>query len=228
MRKKACVLLSGGLDSVVSAFYTQKYKAAVEFCLFFDYGQKAFIQEKKACEYYANLLNAKLYTIKLPFLKEITGTALVNTHSVPSIDLNDLQDNSITTQSMLDVWVPNRNGLFLNIAGSFADSKNIDFIIAGFNKEEAQTFKDNSKSFINSINKCFKFSTLISPTVYSPFYSKDKSYMIKTALKLNIPLNRLYSCYNGYKKMCGICESCVRLKRALSNNDIAFNHYFEI
>jgi 7-cyano-7-deazaguanine synthase len=228
MRKKACVLLSGGLDSVVSAFYTKKYKADISLCLFFDYGQKAIKQEKKASQYFADRLNAEFHSIKLPFLKKITGSSLVNTHSVPAIDFEDLDNTSITTQSMIDVWVPNRNGLFLNIAASFSDSKNIDYIVAGFNKEEAKTFKDNSIEFIKSINKSFKYSTLNKTQVYSPFYSKNKADMIKSAVKLGIPLEKLYSCYNGQKKMCGICESCLRLKRALSDNDISFSKFFQL
>ena len=228
MRKKACVLLSGGLDSVVSAFYTEKYKADIKICLFFDYGQKAARQEKKSSKFFAEMLNAEFHSIKLPFLNQITGSSLVNTHSVPTLNAEDLDNTSITTQSMIDVWVPNRNGLFLNIAASFADSKNIDYIVAGFNKEEAITFKDNSIEFIKSINKSFKYSTLNKTEVYSPFYSKNKTDMVKTALKLGIPLENLYSCYNGQKKMCGICESCLRLKRALSDNDISFSKYFQL
>ena len=64
--------------------------------------------------------------------------------------------------------MPNRNGLFLNIAGSFADSENYDYILIGANKEEAQTFPDNTIDFINAINKEFEYSTQKKPKVCAP------------------------------------------------------------
>lgn len=228
MRKKACVLLSGGLDSVVSAYYTKKYKADIDFCLFFDYGQKALKRERKAAEFFSKELDARLITVKLPFLREITGTALVNSHSVPNVNMENLDDIQVTTQSMIDVWVPNRNGLFLNVAASYADSFKTDYIVVGFNKEEAVTFKDNSIEFIKISNKAFKLSTLFQPEIYSPYYGKDKDFIVKSASRLKVPLEKIYSCYNGYSKMCGVCESCIRFKRALGNNDISFSRFFEI
>lgn len=227
-KKTAIVLLSGGLDSVISAYKTQKEKADIKHVLFFNYGQKAYIEEKKASKYFAKRLNATFTEISLPFLEEITGTSLVNKVDTPEMNFQKLQDKEYTTQSMLDVWVPNRNGLFINIAAAFCESKNYDYIVCGFNFEEAQTFPDNSIEFVNSMNNTLKYSTLKRPEVISPFYNKNKKDIVKSAIELNIELNKIYSCYNGLDKQCGNCESCIRFKKALQDNNIDYTGWFEI
>jgi 7-cyano-7-deazaguanine synthase len=114
--------------------------------------------------------------------------------------------------------VPNRNGLFLNIAGSYADSMNYDYILIGANKEEAQTFPDNTTEFIESINNEFKYSTLVKPRVIAPLINYDKNDIVMLALENNVPLELVMSCYRSGDGHCGICESCTRLKHALENN----------
>jgi len=210
---KSIILLSGGLDSLVSLGLT-KEKLNVTLALTFDYGQKSAQNEIKAsakiCEYY----NIEHKVIKLDFLKEITNTALVSGEKLPSGD--ELNDEK---QSARAVWVPNRNGLFLNIAGSYADSYGFDNIIIGANKEEGQTFPDNSAEFIDAVNKEFGFSTLVKPRVVAPLLNYDKDDIVMLALSNNIPLELTMSCYNGGDRHCGICESCVRLRHALEVNN---------
>ncbi len=203
---KSIILLSGGLDSLVS-LGLGGYD--VSLALTFDYGQKSVKDEieasEKICEYYG--IEHKV--IKLDWLKDITHTALV-----ADIDLPDKIDEN----SAKNVWVPNRNGLFLNIAGSFADAENYDYIIIGANKEEAQTFPDNTKEFIERINSEFEFSTRKRPKVVAPLINYDKNDIVKLALEHDIPLNLVKSCYAGGEKHCGKCESCIRLKNALTYN----------
>lgn len=211
---KSIVLLSGGLDSLVS-FGLKRNELNVSLALTFDYGQKSAQQEidasKKICEYYG----IEHVVIKLDWLKNITQTSLVSDDKIPTGDaLND------GNQSMKSVWVPNRNGLFLNIAGSFADSYGYDYILIGANKEEAQTFSDNTQEFIDAINKEFEYSTQNAPKVVAPLINYIKNDIVMLALDSGIPLELTRSCYQGGAKHCGICESCVRLKNSLlANND---------
>ena len=211
---KSIVLLSGGLDSLVS-FGLKRNELNVSLALTFDYGQKSAQQEidasKKICEYYG----IEHVVIKLDWLKNITQTSLVSDDKIPTGDaLNDVN------QSMKSVWVPNRNGLFLNIAGSFADSYGYDYILIGANKEEAQTFSDNTQEFIDAINKEFEYSTQNAPKVVAPLINYIKNDIVMLALDSGIPLELTRSCYQGGAKHCGICESCVRLKNSLlANND---------
>ena len=211
---KSIVLLSGGLDSLVS-LGLKKEELNISLALTFDYGQKSAQSEieasKKICEYYG----IEHVVIRRDWLKNITQTSLVSDDEVPTGDaLND------GNQSMKSVWVPNRNGLFLNIAGCYADSYGYDYILIGANKEEAQTFSDNTQEFVDAVNREFQFSTQNSPKVVAPLINKVKNDIVMLALNSGIPLELTRSCYQGGAKNCGICESCVRLKNSLiANND---------
>lgn len=214
---KGIILLSGGLDSLVSlGLGMEKY--GISLALTFDYGQKALEQEistsKNICDYYK--IEHKI--IKLDWLKNVTHTALVEDKELPE-GIDNPED------SAKSVWVPNRNGLFLNIAGSFADGNDYDYIIIGANKEEGQTFPDNTQEFIDRINAEFEFSTQKHPKVVAPLINYDKNDIVKQAIEHNIPLEFVRSCYSNGKKHCGKCESCTRLKNALiANGD---THYIK-
>lgn len=214
---KGIILLSGGLDSLVSlGLGMEKY--GISLALTFDYGQKALEQEimtsKNICDYY----KIEHKVIKLDWLKNVTHTALVEDKELPE-GIDNPED------SAKSVWVPNRNGLFLNIAGSFADGNDYDYIIIGANKEEGQTFPDNTQEFIDRINAEFEFSTQKHPKVVAPLINYDKNDIVKQAIEHNIPLEFVRSCYSDGKKHCGKCESCTRLKNALiANGD---THYIK-
>lgn len=207
---KGIILLSGGLDSLVSLGLGIK-KYGISLALTFDYGQKALEQEistsKKICDYY----KIEHKVIKLDWLQSVTHTALV-----ADKDLPEGIDNP--NASAKSVWVPNRNGLFLNIAGSFADGNDYDYIIIGANKEEGQTFPDNTQEFIDSVNAEFEFSTQKHPKVVAPLINYNKNDIVKQAIEHKIPLEFVRSCYSNGKKHCGKCESCTRLKNALIAN----------
>lgn len=207
---KAIILLSGGLDSVVALACT-KDKYNVKLALTFDYGQKSAEQEieasKRICEFY----NIEHKIIRLDWLKSITNTALVSANEVPREELG-------TKESAKSVWVPNRNGLFLNIAASFADSYSYNYILFGGNKDEGATFPDNTEEFRAQITETFKYSTLVHPKVVAPLINYTKSDIVKLAMDKGVPLELVRSCYNSGEKHCGACESCRHLKQALIAN----------
>lgn len=217
---KSIILLSGGLDSLVS-LGLKKEELNISLALTFDYGQKAVKKEiaasEKICKYYG----IELKVIKLDWLKDITQTALVSENNVPSG--KELEDSSMSAKS---VWVPNRNGLFLNIAASFADSFGYDCILIGANKEEGQTFPDNTMEFVEAVNKELLYSTMKQPKIIAPLINYTKNDIVMLALKNNIPLDLTMSCYQEGEGHCGICESCTRLKNALeANHD---THYVKV
>ncbi len=209
-KRKSIILLSGGLDSLV-CLGAVKDEYNIELALTFDYGQKSVEQEisasKKLAEYYG--INHEI--IELPFLKSITKTAIVDEKDIPENEL-------YTEYSAKAVWVPNRNGLFLNVAASYADTYNFTHIIFGANKEEAITFPDNSREFTEVITSCFEHSTLCNPKVVAPLISMNKNDIVKLALDKSMPLELTRSCYNKVEKNCGKCESCKHLKEALEFN----------
>ena len=211
-KSQAVILLSGGLDSIVALDYVLKHTDInIELALTFNYGQKAAAKEielsAKICKYY----NLKHKIIELDWLKEITKTALVSSNAVPTENLN-------TKSSAESVWVPNRNALFLNIAGCYCDSFGYKYIIYGANRDEAKTFPDNTEIFRNEITTLFKSSTLVKPEVYAPLINYSKDDIVKIAVKDSVPLELVWSCYESGSKHCGECESCKHLKRALITN----------
>lgn len=110
--------------------------------------------------------------------------------------------------------MPNRNGLFLNIAASFAEGLGAAAILTGFNREEAETFPDNSASFVEAANGSLRFSTLSGVRVESPTLQMNKLEIVQEGLRVQLPFELTWSCYEGFDKMCGACESCLRSKRA--------------
>ncbi len=214
---KSIILLSGGLDSLVSlGLGIEKYN--IKLALTFDYGQKSAAQEIQAAKSICKHYKIKHKVIKLNWLKNITHTSLVSNDKIPVG--KTLEDPN---ESAKLVWVPNRNGLFLNIAASFADAEDYDYILIGANKEEGQTFPDNTQEFIDSLNVEFKFSTRKNPQVIAPLINCEKNDIVKLALENKIPLEYVRSCYQNSEKNCGLCESCMRLKKALIAND---NEYY--
>ncbi|MDO8462353.1 MAG: 7-cyano-7-deazaguanine synthase QueC [Deltaproteobacteria bacterium] len=214
MSKGSIVLLSGGLDSAVSALLTAK-EFPCRLALTFDYGQRAATREKEASAKIAKRLGVEHKTLTLPWLKELTTTALVETKKdLPQLKASQLDDPTATDESARAVWVPNRNGLFLNIAAVYAEALGFDWIVTGFNAEEAKTFSDNSSPFVETANRFFSFSTRKKVQVCSQTQDLMKSEIVQKGIELGLDFSNLWSCYEGGEKWCGRCESCLRSMRA--------------
>ena len=217
---KAITLLSGGLDSV-AAHAIAAEDLDIEMAITFDYGQRAREKEiaysRKVCEYYG----IEHRVIKLDWLSEITSTSLVNRDlEVPSISLEDIDEGApaeITDASAKAVWVPNRNGVMLNITASFAESRECDHIIVGFNGEEARTFPDNSLAYVQAMERAFSYSTQNGVKILAPLVELGKTEIVRRALEAKAPLEYSWSCYHEGENPCGECESCVRRARAFEN-----------
>ena len=149
----------------------------------------------------------------MDWLKSIINNALVS-------DNMELPDGNIPSkQSAMNVWIPNRNSLFVNIAAAFAESEKYTHIIIGANKEEAETFPDNSSEFIARMNALLEYSTMLKPVLIAPLLNFNKNDIVKIAIENRVPLDLLHSCYDNGFGHCGKCESCVRLKKALTVNN---------
>lgn len=212
MKERAIALLSGGLDSCVATeLLADKYDIAC--ALTVDYNQKAAHQEIDAARALCKRLDIEHRVIALPWLGEITDTALVSKDAdVPTTTEHAVDDKAEACTRAKAVWVPNRNGLFANIAASFADALNVDAIIVGFNAEEAATFSDNSIACADALTKSFSYSTLARPRIVAPTAGLRKEEIATIAAKRDV--SEFWSCYMGGEKMCGTCESCVRTARA--------------
>ncbi|MDD3594639.1 MAG: 7-cyano-7-deazaguanine synthase QueC [Candidatus Gastranaerophilales bacterium] len=219
---KFIILLSGGLDSAVSLAQVRNDNPGADIlCLFFDYGQKSAEFEKLSSERLADYFGAKFQCIELDWLKKITNNALTAADSeLPLLKNEELDDFEAARKSAKAVWVPNRNGLFVNIAGCYCDAFGYGAVVLGANKEEAVTFSDNSKDFITAMTKGLELSTLCKPKVVAPLIDLEKYQIIQKAKELKFPFELIRSCYSTNPLHCGKCESCLRLKRGLERENL--------
>ncbi|MDP2846509.1 MAG: 7-cyano-7-deazaguanine synthase QueC [Candidatus Methanoperedens sp.] len=209
---KSIVLLSSGLDSTVA--FKEAYNRCDEvLCVTFDYGQLASEKEitfaKKICELFA----VGHIIISLPWYGTFRGV-LTGGGLLPKILEDELDDKEITQKTAELVWVPARNVVFLSIGAALAENYKYELIVTGFDAEEAATFPDNTPEFVESFNEMLKFGTLTHPSVYTPLISMSKADIVKRGLAIDAPLEWSWSCYEGGERPCGVCESCLRRKRA--------------
>jgi 7-cyano-7-deazaguanine synthase len=218
-RPRALAILSGGLDSTVALCMARK-KLRFECAVIFNYGQKAYHAERRACRKLSERLSFDLLEVDLSWLSSFSRSALTDKKKIPTLNYDDLNRMPKLKRSAAAVTVHNRNMIFISCAAGIALDKGCHVLVAGFNAEEAATFPDNSPSFLSAVNLALRSS--LRPrrlAVASPTLKMTKKDIVRYALKHNVPLGDIYSCYLGRRIMCGMCESCLRLKRALAAND---------
>ena len=217
-KKRAIAVLSGGLDSTVA---TSVFKENYDIhAITFNYGQKSVEMEIKSAKEVCNQIGAEHTIIDLPWLAELGGSSLTSDEDVPEPDNSELDDLDSSMKSALSVWVPGRNIVFTAIANSFAESESASIIIVGWDLEEAATFPDNSLEFLNAFNKVLDVGSFDEIKVEAPLIGMDKTEIVKLGNNIGAPLELSYSCYKGFEYHCGVCESCMRRKRAFINANI--------
>ena len=189
-------------------------KGGVRLALTFDYGQRAAKRETERARKITAHYGIPWKLIQLPWLKDITGTALVSKKPLPRLKASQLDDRRLTRRSADAVWVPNRNGVFLNVAAAFAESLGCREVVLGLNEEEGATFPDNTAAFGRAATKAFRFSTRSGVRVVSYTARMDKKEILNLGRWLEAPLHLVWPCYEGGAKPCGRCESCLRFRRA--------------
>lgn len=211
-RSRRCVaLLSGGLDSTV-ALALRARDAALAVTV--DYGQRAAIREVAAAWAIAKRLRVPHRLIRLPDMAAVTGTALVHRRSkLPSPDLSSARSVRASAKS---VWVPNRNGVFINLAAMLAEAMGAGEVVVGFNREEAATFPDNGVAFLRAATRALHYSTSNGIRVVSPTALWNKRRIVREGRRIGAPLDLIWPCYEGGRTWCRRCESCLRSLRALA------------
>jgi 7-cyano-7-deazaguanine synthase len=225
-QSKSIVLLSSGLDSTVNLFLAHKRSQVVQ-TLTFNYGQRALAKEVECAKKLSDYLNISHAVIDLPWLKNIGNSSLNNIQfNVPTGKEVSINDPAVSTQTAKSVWVPNRNGVFLNIAACLAEAAGADQVIPGFNLEEATTFPDNSEAYMEAATTAFKFSTANGVKVVCHTVKMQKTEIMKIAIEEKVPLELIWPCYLSHQKWCGECESCLRTKRAMIQNNLDTKKFF--
>ncbi len=217
-KKKAITVLSGGLDSTVAtSVYSKDYDITA---LTFNYGQKSFLQEKRHARLICEKLGMDHVVIDLPWLRDISNSTLTSKLDVPTPTDDDLDDFDKSLETAKSVWVPARNTVFCSIALAYAETIEAEIIIVGWDYEEAVTFPDNSKQYLEAFNKTIEYGSFDDIVIKAPLIDMNKEDIVKKGSDIDAPMDLSYSCYNNDDLHCGKCESCKRRKRAFIKADI--------
>lgn len=210
------VLLSGGLDSSANLAIAVE-RDSVVLCLHADYGQRAEASEWLASKRLAEYYGVRLERVEIQWLGRMGGSSLTDAaQAVPHLNKNQLDEIKTITESARAVWVPNRNGVLINIASAYAERVGAKRVIVGFNREEATTFPDNSGAFLKAATNALSYSTANGVEVFCYTTEMDKRQIVREIRGLSrpFPFDRVWSCYYSGEMACGKCESCGRFNRA--------------
>ena len=203
MREKAVLLVSGGMDSCVTAAIAAKNHELA--FLHLNYGQRTEKRELQAFSDIADFYGVKQkLVVDIQFLKEIGGSSLTDI----SIEVSkaDLESKDIPTS-----YVPFRNGNILSIATSYAEVINATKIFIGAVEEDSSGYPDCRENFFAAYQKAINLGTKPETNlkIITPLIHLSKSEIVKEGVRLNAPLEKTWSCYQSEDLACGFCDSCV-------------------
>lgn len=212
MIKKAVCLISGGLDSAVSAFVAKDMGYEI-FALSFVYGQR-HDKEIKSAKKIAKALNVKKHIIFEIDIAQFGGSALVDKSIKPEIN-HKLEDIG---KEIPNTYVPARNTIFLSVALGFAETIDADAIFIGATSADYSGYPDCRPKYFQAFQEMADLATKKSVNgkkiqIMTPVLTLNKSEIIKKGSELDVPFEKTWSCYLGNEKACGRCDSCLlRLK----------------
>ncbi len=141
------------------------------------------------------------------------------------------QNNKISSQSQSDkislpggesafsdlpsTYVPFRNGVFLSIAAALAEKERCDAIFIGVVQEDSSGYPDCGAGFIGAFERALDLGTSrdFHPRIKTPLVHLSKAQIVSLALRIGVPLELTWSCYEREDAACGLCDSCLlRLK----------------
>jgi 7-cyano-7-deazaguanine synthase len=198
---RAIVLLSGGIDSA-TALYLIKPETDEIYTLNMVYTQ-SYDSEAEASKRLAAAAQVKEHlVIYLPFYKDLEKRY----HPPPS--------NEVTT-----AYVPARNIVFYGIAAAYAETLGAHKVVFGSNSDDATELPDARPEFVQLMNKVIRAGTRTGYeggeiAIVNPLMRYDKNEVLRLALKLNVPLELTWSCYEDAPIPCGKCRGCLTRQKA--------------
>lgn len=207
MNNKAIVLLSGGMDSLVTAAIAAQENRELYF-LHASYGQLTQEKELQSFEQIAAHYRAKdRKVIDLGWLRNLGGSRLT--------DAGFEATDESQARSFPDTYVPFRNANLICMAVSWAEVIGAQSVYLGVVEEDSSGYPDCSKSFIQAMQKTIDIARGSSHTIrlHAPVIDMSKSEIVATGMSLHAPFELSWSCYFASEKACGKCDSCnLRLK----------------
>ena len=206
-KKRAVVLLSGGLDSA-TALAVAVSKGLEVHALSFDYGQR-HRRELRAARRLARFFGVKEHRIMRLALGKLGGSALTD-RRVPVPEGRAWRPG----QRIPSTYVPARNLVFLSIAAAYAETVGAGSVVIGANALDYSGYPDCRPAFLRSFSRSARLGTRTGAfgrplRVMAPLLRLTKGQIIRLGLRLGVPYGLTWSCYRGRKRPCGRCDSCL-------------------
>ncbi len=216
-KRKAVVLLSGGLDSAtcLAMARNQGYDC---YAMSFEYGQR-HESELKAAERVAQAMGAAAFKVIHINMGDIGGSALTDKAiAVPEAP----------TEGIPVTYVPARNTVFLALALGWAEVLDADAIFIGVNAVDYSGYPDCRPAFIAAFEQLANLATRRgvegSPIrIEAPLLTLTKAEIIRTGTTLGVDYALTVSCYqaDAEGRACGRCDSCRLRKQGFLQAGIA-------
>lgn len=200
--KKAVCVMSGGMDSTLSA-YMMKNDGCDIVAVHFNYDQRT---QTKELECFLKICDAlgviKRYVLDLDFFKHLGASALTDKNI--EVPIGGIEEGIPIT------YVPFRNGIFLSMAAAIAEKEGAEFIAIGVVEEDSSGYPDCRESYIKSMQQSINLGTKDETNIEikMPLVHLKKSQIVQKSLELRVPLELTWSCYKNEESACGMCDSC--------------------
>ncbi len=209
----AVVLLSGGMDScVTAAVAAREHRLAL---LHSSYGQRTQTREKQAFEQIAEYYRADFrLAIEQHYIAGIGGSALTDSSlPIPEGELRPPQSGPIPL-----TYVPFRNAHFLAAAVSWAEVLGARRIFIGAVEQDSSGYPDCRPEYYRAFNEVIRLG--VKPEtrieICAPLIHMKKAEIIRLGVELGAPLGLTWSCYQSSDAACGVCDSCALRLRAFA------------
>ena len=212
-RNKAVVLLSGGMDSCVTAAIAREiYDLAL---LHASYGQRTEERERRAFEEIADFYAVEeRLAVRFDVFAQIGGSALTDTRIiVPE------EGEALAPGARIPVtYVPFRNAHFLSAAVSWAEVIAASAIFIGAVAEDSSGYPDCRPEYYRAFEQTIREGTRPETeiTIETPVIGMKKNEIVRKGLELDAPLGLTWSCYQCQNEACGACDSCRLRLRAFA------------
>jgi 7-cyano-7-deazaguanine synthase len=211
-RKRAVVLLSGGLDSATAAACARRDGFEV-LALTVAYGQR-HEREVESAVAVAEAMKAREHLVMAVPLDQIGGSALTDTR----IKVPRGRKPKAMARGVPATYVPARNTVMLSLAGAFAEARGASAIYIGANAIDYSGYPDCRPEYLRAFERALARGTKAGAAgrpirIKAPLLRKTKAEIVRLALRLAVPVELTWSCYLGGAVACGTCDSCLlRLK----------------
>ncbi|MDB9525232.1 7-cyano-7-deazaguanine synthase QueC [Oscillatoria sp. CS-180] len=208
---KAIVLLSGGLDSATAAAQAIADDYA-PVALSFRYGQRHERELEAAQKVAAHLGIQEHYVLDVN-LAQWGGSSLT--------DLDEtLPQAGVQPDQIPSTYVPGRNTVFISLALSLAEAKSAQAIYLGINAVDYSGYPDCRPEYLEAFQQLASLSSKAglegnAPILVAPLVRDTKEAIVRRALRLGVPIEETWSCYQGGEEPCGLCDSCRIRDKAL-------------